>query len=117
MWSNKDGTKREKFIYVCGHYKRTGVGGSCNRNGIACEVIEEEVLNYTKKLLNNEEFASDVKSKIGNSIDSSEMDNEIQRIKKELSLVEKRKKNLENDIDNILNEDKHSKRKRMDFQR
>jgi len=117
MWTNKDGTKRETFSYVCSHYKKAGFGGSCSRNGVACDVIEKEVLDYTKKLLNNEEFATDIKSRIGKSVDLSEIDSEIAWIKKQLSLAERGKRNLERDIDSILESDKHAERKRADLNR
>ncbi len=63
QWTNKDGTFRETFTYVCSHYKRARGTNQCRRNGVSAERLEKEVLEYTKKLLRNPQFARDIKEK------------------------------------------------------
>ena len=111
-WTNADGIYRETFSYTCGHYKRSGKGGSCRRNGVPAEKVEEEVLSFTKKLLNNPEFAKDIKSRIGQSVDLSELDAEIEIFNKQIAKVEKQIRNVERDIYEIVDEDRYAERKR-----
>ena len=112
MWTNKDGTKRETFSYTCGHYKRSGKGGSCRRNGVPAEEVEKEVISYTKRLLNNPDFAEDIKQRIGQSVDLTEIEHEISTLKKQVAKVEKQVSNVEKDLYDIIEDDRHAERKR-----
>lgn len=112
MWINKDGTKRETFSYTCGHYKRSGKGGSCRRNGVPAEEVEKEVISYTKRLLNNPDFAEDIKQRIGQSVDLTEIEHEISTLKKQVAKVEKQVSNVEKDLYDIIEDDRHAERKR-----
>lgn len=117
MWTNKDGTKRETFSYVCGHYKSSTNSGNCKRNGISAELVEKEVLEYTKALVSNPIFAEDVRSRIGKSVDVSAIEAEIANYRNELRKTERNKANLERDMDNISDDDKNAERKRKDMNR
>ena len=46
-WTNKDGTRRYKWKYQCGHYAKSKFG-QCKKNAISAEWIEAEVIEYTK---------------------------------------------------------------------
>ena len=118
-WVNKkknpDAPKMETRSYICGHYNRSGTYGECHRNGISSERIEKEVVEYTKRLVHNEKFVDYVKMKIGKSIDVTEIENELSSYDKKLKALERNKKNLEKDIDNLLDDDKFANRKRADM--
>ena len=114
-WKNQDGTTRITHTYICGHYNRAGANGSCNRNGIAADRIEKEVIEYTKALVKNEIFATNVQEKIGKSIDMTELENELASYGKKLKALERNKLNLEKDIDSIMEDDKFADRKRKDM--
>ena len=114
-WKNQDGTFKETRTYICGHYNRSGAHGQCHRNGIASERIEKQVVEYTKKLINNEKFVDYVKMKIGKSVDVCEIEKELDSYDKKMKLLERNKSNLERDIDGLLEDDKLANRKRADM--
>ncbi len=113
-WTNKDGTRREQMNYQCGHYAKSK-NGNCRKNAIKAEVIESEVIAYTKQLVKNRQFAEDIQKQIGQKVDASEIDAEIATCRKRLKQLERSKSNLERDIDAIFDDDKHAERKRQDM--
>ena len=114
-WKNKDGTVKRTMTYICGHYNRSGTYGQCSRNGIASDLIEKEVVEYTKRLIHNEKFVDYVKAKIGQSIDITEIEKELAEYDKKLKALERNKNILEKEIDNLLDDDKVANRKRADM--
>lgn len=114
VWTNKNGERRVRRKYQCGHYAKAK-NGQCKKNTILADWIEKEVIQYTKLLVNNEQFAEDVKKQIGQKMDVSEIDAEIEGYKKSLKKLERSKANLEHDIDNIVADDKNAARKRNDM--
>ncbi|NBH85304.1 recombinase family protein, partial [Lachnospiraceae bacterium] len=114
IWTDKNGKRKEILYYVCGHSKKSK-HGNCTRNSVRADVIEREVLYYTKKLIKNPRFVEDIQSRIGTSIDISEIEKELQYYKKNLEKLERSKNNLSVDIDNIVESDKHAERKRLDM--
>lgn len=117
-WVNKKKNPdmvKETKTYICGHYNRSGTYGECHRNGISSERIEKEVVEYTKRLVHNEKFVDYVKMKIGQSVDVSEIEKELASYDKKLKALERNKKNLEKDIDSLLDDDKFANRKRTDM--
>ena len=65
------------------------------KNAISAEWIEAEVIEYTKLLVRNQQFAEDIQSQIGQKVDVSEIDIEIQNYRKKLTKLERSKSNLE----------------------
>ena len=116
QWTNKDGTFRETFTFVCSHYKRALGTKQCRRNGKSAERLEREVLEYTKKLLRNPKFARDIKAKIGVAVDVMKIQEEINNYEKELKRLARSRINLEQDIDN-LSDERYAERKRNEFNR
>ena len=113
-WTNKDGTRRYKWKYQCGHYAKSKYG-QCQKNVIDAEWIETEVIEYTKLLVRNQKFAEDIQRQIGHKVDVSEVDMEISNYKNKLVKLERSKCNLEQDIDGIYDDDKNAERKRRDM--
>lgn len=113
-WKNKDGTERQKMNYQCGHHVKAK-GGNCQKNAISAEWIETEVIEYTRRLVNNPQFAADVQAQIGQQTSGPDIDVEIAGYKKQLKKLETSKSNLERDIDNITDDDRAAGRKRKDM--
>lgn len=114
-WKNKDGTSKQTRTYICGHYNRAGAYGQCSRNGIAADLIEKEVVEYTKRLIHNDKFTNYAKMRIGQSIDVTEIEKELAEYDKKLKALERNKNVLEKEIDNLLDDDKVAIRKRADM--
>lgn len=110
----KDGEKKQYRYYQCGHYARS-MFGQCQKNAIAKERIESEVIEYTKLLVCNPQFVADIKAQVGQQIDVSEIDMEIANYEKRLKQLERSKSNLERDIDAIYDEDDFAERRRQDL--
>ena len=115
-WTNQDGERRYKRKYQCGHYAKSKYG-QCKKNAISAEWIEAEVIEYTKLLVRNPQFAEDIQKQIGQKVDVSELDAEMANYRKRLKKLEKSKGNLEKDIDDIADEDRNAERKRQDMNR
>lgn len=111
---SKDGEKKQYRYYQCGHYARS-MFGQCKKNAISKEWIESEVIEYTKLLVRNPQFAADIEAQIGQQIDVSEIEMEIANYQKRLKQLERSKSNLERDIDAIFDEDDFAERKRQDL--
>ena len=116
QWKNKDGIRHQKLNYQCGHYAKSKFG-QCKKNSIRAEWIETEVIEYTKLLVRNPQFAEDIQKQIGQKVDVSELDAEIANYRKRLKKLERSKCNLEKDIDDIVDEDRNAERKRQDMNR
>lgn len=113
-WTNQDGTRRYKWKYQCGHYAKSKFG-QCKKNAISAEWIESEVIEYTKLLVRNPQFAEDIQRQIGQKVDVSELDAEMANYHKRLKKLERSKSNLERDIDDIFDVDRNAERKRQDM--
>ena len=116
-WTNADGTKAVSYRYVCSHHMKSRGTSLCRPNGISEERLDREVLNYTKRLMANKEFAKDLQEKIGFAMDVEGMNKDIDFNKTLLKKAEKIKSNLEKDIDNVNEDDKFAERKREDYNR
>lgn len=113
-WRHQDGEKKRVMNYQCGHYSRAK-GGQCRKNAIPAEWVETEVIEYTKHLIQNHQFAQDILDQIGQQADGTEIEAEIEGYQKRLKKLETSKGNLERDIDNITDEDRNAERKRKDM--
>lgn len=115
QWKNQDGTQRRRESYVCSYAQKHRGSTVCKRNGIVAERLEQEVLEHTLKLVRNPQFVQDIESKIGNAIDLTEVDREIQNYQTLLDRLERNRRNLESDIDSLDLEDKYIERRREDM--
>lgn len=52
-----------KIKYQCGHYAKSKFG-QCQKNTIPAEWIEAEVIEYTKLLVRNKQFAEDIQGQL-----------------------------------------------------
>lgn len=69
-WTNKDGTYKEVYYYVCSK-ARTARGKSCDYKDMLKKTnIEPLVIEAIRELIKNQDFATEIKSRIGKEIDS-----------------------------------------------
>ena len=116
-WTNKSGEYKEIFYYVCSR-KRKQTGQSCSYSAqLRKEFIEPDVINAIKQLVTNEEFAKEIKSRIGTEIDTTEIDREIKNYEANLRQVESNKRRLEGEIDSLPENTKYRDRKLQDMNR
>lgn len=113
-WKKPDGTLGQHVYYQCGHYAKAK-GGQCNKNSIRGDWLEKEVIEYTKLLVQDPQFAQDIQAKIGQKVDGAEIEAEIARYQESLKKLTRSKANLERDIDAITDEDRNAERKRADM--
>ena len=113
-WTNKDGTYKECFYYVCSRKKQQR-GKSCDyAASLRKDAIEPDVINAIKALVTNEKFVRDIKKRIGKEIDTSELMAEIKNYQICLKRCLKSKETLENEIDTLPYDEPHRERKIMD---
>ncbi len=114
QYKNTKGKVIKKQFYQCSHYAKSKFG-ECQKNRISAELIETEVIKYTKLLINNPQFANDIQNRIGKKVDASDIKIELENYQKQILKFERSKTNIEKDIDNIFDGDKNSERKRTDL--
>jgi hypothetical protein len=99
--TNKDGTYKEIYYYVCSK-ARTARGKSCDYKAMLKKTdIEPLVIEAIRELIKNEDFAAEIKSKIGKQIDTSTLDREMKNYEGKLREVDLNKTRLENEIDSL----------------
>lgn len=114
-WTNKDGTYKEIYYYVCSK-ARTARGKSCDYKAMLKKTdIEPLVIEAIRELIKNEDFATEIKSKIGKQIDTSTLDRELKNYEGKLREVDLNKTRLENEIDSLPEDTRFRKRKLHDM--
>lgn len=103
-WVNKNGEVRQLYYYSCGHFK-THSGGNCKNHLVRKDKIEKEVTSYIKDLVNNEQFAMEVKKRIRKRIDLGSLEIEFENYKRKLSQIITNKKLLEQRMDTLDTQD------------
>lgn len=115
-WTNKDGTYNDVYYYFCAHSTKTR-GGSCDYNAKLRKTdIEPYVIETLKELVRGENYAEEIKSRIGKETNTEFVDRELLGYKKKLSEVKTNKSSLEDSIDNLPLEVKFRERKLKDMQ-
>ena len=77
--------------------------------------IEPLVIEAIRELIKNQDFATEVKSKIGKQIDTSTLDRELKNYETKLREVDLNKTRLENEIDSLPEETRFRERKLHDM--
>lgn len=116
-WTNRDGTYKDVYYYFCGHSTLTR-GASCDYNAkLKKSDIEPYVVEALKELVRGENYAEEIKSRIGKEINVELIDNELSGYKKKLLELKTNKANLEESIDNLPLDTKFRERKLKDMQK
>lgn len=113
----KDGTLyKDYFYYACKH--RTYVDGHhCTyRKQWGEDRVNDAVAEVIRKLVQNPEFEQEIKRKIGKSIDTKELDKELENMRKQMKQLVGAKNKLADQIDSLDILDKHYDRKYQDMQ-
>lgn len=63
--------------------------------------VEDEVMEYTRKIVRNPQFIKDLQEKVMTAVDMTEVENDITAYKKQLSASQRSRDSLEQDIDRI----------------
>lgn len=104
-WTRKDGTEVERHYYVCSRaYQARGV--ECNYTAsLRKDIIEPDVIDAIRGLVDDPILAEKMKAKIGKDIDTTEIDKEIENYKKSLRQYKKAIETLEYEIDTMPDEE------------
>ena len=114
-WTNKDGTYKEVYYYVCGRNKQER-GKHCDYKAALRKTdIEPLVIEAVKELVRDEFFVKEIKKRIGHQIDKSKIDREIINYESKLREVDLNKARLEQEIDNLPADTKYRERKIQDM--
>ena len=114
-WTNKDGTYKEVYYYVCSR-NRNVRGKSCIYKAMLKKTeIEPLVITSIKELVSNKNFAEEIKSRIGTQIDTTTIDREIKNYEGKLREVDLNKARLENEIDSLPEDTRYRERKLHDM--
>ena len=116
-WTNQDGTERRTESYVCSYATKHRGTSVCRRNGVVASQVEDEVMEYTRKIVRNPQFIKDLQEKVMTAVDMTEVENDISAYKKQLSALQRSRDSLERDIDRIAPDDKYAERRRADMTR
>jgi len=114
-WTNKDGTYKEVYYYVCGRNKQER-GQHCDyKASLRKTDIEPLVIEAVKELVRDEFFVKEIKKRIGHQIDTSKIDREITNYENKLREVDLNKTRLEQEIDSLPADVKYRERKIHDM--
>ncbi|MDJ0304440.1 recombinase family protein [Dehalobacter sp.] len=114
-WTNKDGTYKEIYYYVCSK-ARTARGKSCDYKAMLKKTdIEPLVIEAIRELIKNQDFAGEIKSRIGKEIDTSTLNRELKNYESKLREIELNKTRLENEIDSLAEDARFRERKIHDM--
>ena len=116
-WTNQDGTERRTESYVCSYATKHRGTSVCRRNGVVASQVEDEVMEYTRKIVRNPQFIKDLQEKVMTAVDMTEVENDITAYKNQLSALQRSRDSLERDIDRIAPDDKYAECRRADMTR
>lgn len=114
-WTNKDGTYKEVYYYICGRNKQER-GHYCDyKASLRKTDIEPLVLEAIRELAGEKYFSEEIKSRINVQTDTGKIDKELENYEKKLKEVDLNKARLEREIDNLPMDAKYRERKIHDM--
>ena len=114
-WTNKDGTYKEIYYYVCSR-NRMVRGKHCEYKAMLKKTdIEPMVIEAIREIVRNEEYAQAIKKRIGVQIDTKAVDKELKGYQAKLKEVDLNKTRLEREIDSLPADAKYRERKLHDM--
>ena len=100
-WTNKDGTYKEVYYYICGRNKQER-GHHCDyKASLRKTDIEPLVIEAVKELISDKYFAKEIEKRIGVQTDTTAIDKELANYESKLKEVDLNKARLEREIDNL----------------
>lgn len=114
-WTNKDGTYKEIYYYVCSR-NRMVRGKHCEYKAMLKKTdIEPMVIEAIREIVRNEEYAQAIKKRISVQIDTKAVDKELEGYQAKLKEVDLNKTRLEREIDSLPADAKYRERKLHDM--
>ena len=114
-WTNKDGTYKEVYYYICGRNKQER-GHYCEyKASLRKTDIEPLVIEAIRELVSDKSFAKEIKKRFGVQTDTSKIDKELANYESKLKEVDLNKARLEREIDNLPADAKYRERKIHDM--
>ena len=114
-WTNKDGTYKEIYYYVCSR-NRMVRGKHCEYKAMLKKTdIEPMVIEAIREIVRNEEYAQAIKKRVGVQIDTKAVDKELEGYQAKLKEVDLNKTRLEREIDSLPADAKYRERKLHDM--
>ena len=114
-WTNKDGTYKEVYYYICGRNKQER-GHHCEyKASLRKTDIEPLVIEAVKELVSDKYFAKEIEKRIGMQIDTTVIDRELENYESKLKEVDLNKARLEREIDNLPVDARYRERKLHDM--
>lgn len=113
----KDGTLyKDYFYYACKH--RTFIDGHhCTyKKQWNEDKVNDSVAEIIGKLVNNPKFENEIRTKIGNSLDTKDLEKEHSNLKEQLKQLQGAKNKLASQMDHLSVSDKHYDKKYQDMQ-
>ena len=113
----KDGTLyKDYFYYACKH--RTFIDGHhCTyKKQWNEDKVNDAVAEIIGKLVNNPKFENEIRTKIGNSLDTKDLEKEHTNLKEQLKQLQGAKNKLATQMDHLSVSDKHYDKKYQDMQ-
>ena len=113
----KDGTLyKDYFYYACKH--RTFIDGHhCTyKKQWNEDKVNDAVAEIIGKLVNNSKFENEIRKKIGNSLDTKDLEKEHTNLKEQLKQLQGAKNKLATQMDHLSVSDKHYDKKYQDMQ-
>ena len=114
-WTNKDGTYKEIYYYVCSRNKLVR-GRSCDYKAMLKKTdIEPLVVEAIREIVRNKAYAAEIKKRIGVQIDTRSLEKERSGYEAKLKEVDLNKFRLEREIDSLPFDAKYRERKLHDM--
>lgn len=115
VWTNKDGTYKEVYYYICGRNTQER-GNHCDyKASLRKTDIEPIVIEAIKEIADDKYFSEQIKSRIKSQTDTSRIEAEIANYEGKLKEVELHKTRLEKEIDKLPADVKYRERKIHDM--
>lgn len=103
-WTNQDGTERRTESYVCSYATKHRGTSVCRRNGVVASQVEDEVMEYTRKIVRNPQFIKDLQEKVMTAVDMTEVENDITAYKNQLSALQRSRADMTRRLNDLYDQ-------------
>lgn len=112
----KDGTKYKEFYYYACKHRRMTRGHKCDyKKQLPGELLDKAVAEIIIDLVSKPRFAAMMQEKINCKVDTTELDQEISTLEKQLRQAQATKARLIDEIDSLDPDDRHYTQRKKDL--
>ena len=112
----KDGTKYKEFYYYACKHRRMTRGHKCDyKKQLPGELLDKAVAEIIIDLVSKPRFAAMMQEKINRKVDTTELDQEIAALEKQLRQSQATKARLIDEIDSLDPDDRHFAQRKKDL--